>query len=160
MAEVTNVSIVTRELVDGRDSDEEDDPNSVRRREVPSGVEVFEISGAFFFGAAETFKDTLMTVSKRPKVLIIRMRDVSMLDATGLRALRDVVRRSRSQRTEVLVSEIHTQPLMALQRSALGAELGDNAIFLTLEDAIDRARQHLAERIPTPLATPVTGPDR
>ena len=157
MAEVTNVAPVTREL---QGALEEGEGELTSTAKVPPGVEVFEISGAFFFGAVETFKETLLQVSSRPKVLIIRMRDVPLLDATGLRALRDVVRRGRSQRTLVLISEIHTQPLMALRRSALAGELGEDAIYLTLDDALDRARTHLSVRIPTPVATPVGGPDR
>jgi SulP family sulfate permease len=91
MAEVTNVNAVTRELREQTRGDEEDLP--ILPRQIPAGVEIFEVNGAFFFGAAETFKDTLAQVAKRPKVLIIRMRNVFMLDSTGLRALRDVVHR-------------------------------------------------------------------
>src|SRR5205085_7888710 len=94
MAEVTNVSMVTRELADA-DGDDEGDPNAVRDRSVPDGVEVFEINGPFFFGAAEQFKDTLNQVAKKPKVLIIRMRDVPAIDATGLHALQELARRYR-----------------------------------------------------------------
>ncbi|MEP7343861.1 MAG: sulfate permease [Gemmatimonadaceae bacterium] len=155
MAEVTNVTAVTREL---RGSDSEDGRDDVVRRNVPDGVEVYEISGAFFFGAAEMFKDTLSQVAKKPKVLIIRMRDVSFLDSTGLRALRDVVRRGQRDRTLVLLAEIHAQPLLVVERSPLKAELGDAQIFMTLEDALDYAAAHLTVRSPTPLATPVVGP--
>jgi len=59
MAEVTNVSALTHELQDPKD-DFEGDPNAVRRRVVPPGVEVYEITGPFFFGAAETFKERLV----------------------------------------------------------------------------------------------------
>jgi len=89
MAEVTNVSMVTRELADA-DGDDEADPNAVRYRSVPQGVEVFEINGPFFFGAAEQFKDTLNQVARKPKVLIIRMRDVPAIDATGLHTLQEL----------------------------------------------------------------------
>jgi SulP family sulfate permease len=158
MAETTAVSSVTREL---RDNSAPPGEQELTHTElIPDGVEVFEISGAFFFGATETFKDTLLQITKRPKVLIIRMRDVSFLDATGLRALRDLFRRSRSERTLLMIAEIHAQPLTALQRSALADELGEGTIFMTLEDALDHARDHLRERIPTPLATPTTGPER
>jgi sulfate permease, SulP family len=154
MSEVTNVSAVTNEI--RREAGREDDrDDAMSRRVVPEGVEIYEINGAFFFGAAETFKDTLGQVAKKPKVLIIRMRNVSLLDSTALRALRDVVRRSKTDRTLVLISEIHAQPLAALERSTLNEELGDDAIFMNLDDAIDRARFFLAERIPTPLHTPV-----
>ncbi|MBV6520240.1 MAG: C4-dicarboxylic acid transporter DauA [Gemmatimonadaceae bacterium] len=155
MAEVTNVSALTRAV---REGDGDDRGSDLAGRRIPQGVEVYEISGAFFFGAAETFKDTLATVAKKPKVLIIRMRDVSFLDSTGLRALRDVVRRGQRDRTLVLVAEIHAQPLLVVERSPLFQELGEQRIFTSLDDALDHAELHLAVRIPTPLATPVGGP--
>src|SRR5262249_8226706 len=69
MAEVTNVSAVTRELEDDTTTDEIDD-NATSRRVVPAGVEIYEINGPFFFGAVETFKDTLGRIAKKPRVLI------------------------------------------------------------------------------------------
>jgi SulP family sulfate permease len=137
MAQVTNVTAITRELTDSNGTDE---PSMLEdRAAIPSGVEVFEIRGAFFFGAAETFKDTIREVSRRPKVLIIRMRDVSLLDGTGLRVLRDLARRSTGEGTHLLLSELHAQPLVIIERSPLLAELGASAIHMTLEDALDRA---------------------
>ncbi len=153
MSEVTAVNAVTQQLA--RENREQGDVplDQLTPRSVPDGVEVFEISGAFFFGAAEAFKETLRQVGRKPKVLIIRMRDVSLLDSTGLRALRDVVRQSRADRTLILIAEIHAQPLAALERSPVYEELGAGQIYMTLEDALDRAREHLATRPPTP-ATP------
>jgi len=143
MAEVTNVSIVTRELAEGNENDEDDDPNSVRRREVPPGVEVFEISGPFFFGAAEQFKDTLGQVAKKPKVLIIRMRDVPAIDSTGLHALHELARRCKHDGTLLLLADVHAQPMFALVRSDMLAELGEENLFGNLDDALDRAREYL-----------------
>ena len=94
---------------------------------------------------------TTLAVGRKPKVLVIRMRDVSLLDSTGLRALRDVMRRSKAERTLVLIAEIHAQPLAALQRSPVFEELGAGQIYPTLEDALDRAREHMATRQPTPV---------
>jgi SulP family sulfate permease len=142
MAEVTNVSIVTRELADG-ENDEDDDPNSVRRREVPSGVEVFEINGPFFFGAAEQFKDTLGQIAKKPRVLIIRMRDVPAIDSTGLHALHELARRCKHDGTLLLLADVHAQPMFALVRSDMLVELGEENLFGNLDDALDRARQYL-----------------
>ena len=153
MSEVTAVNAVTQQLAREKRDDEVDVPLSqLTPRSVPVGVEVFEISGAFFFGAAEAFKETLRAVGSKPKVLIIRMRDVSLLDSTGLRALRDVVRQGRAERTLVLIAEIHAQPLAALERSPTFEELGAGQIYMTLEDALDRAREHLGTRTPTPIA--------
>jgi sulfate permease, SulP family len=144
MAEVTNVSVVTRELADGNENDEDDDPNSVRRRDVPPGVEVFEISGPFFFGAAEQFKDTLGQIAEKPKVLIIRMRDVPAIDSTGLHALHELARRCKHDGTLFLLADVHAQPMFALVRSDMLVELGEENLFGNLDDALDRARQYLA----------------
>jgi SulP family sulfate permease len=150
MSEVTAINAVTQQIA-RENADESDVPLSqLTSREVPAGVEVFEVSGAFFFGAAEMFKETLTQLGRKPKVLIIRLRDVSLLDATGLRALRDVIRRSRGERTLVLIAEIHAQPMAALESSPVYEELGEGQIYMTLEDALDRAREHLATRHPTP----------
>jgi SulP family sulfate permease len=156
MAEVTNVSIVTRELADGMEGDEEDDPNSVRKRVVPRGVEVFEISGPFFFGAAEQFKDTLRQVAKKPQVLIIRLRDVPAIDSTGLHALHELARSCKHDRTLLLLADVHAQPMFALARSDILEEIGQVNLFGNLDDALDRAREFLglpAEPHP-PEATP------
>lgn len=139
MAEVTNVSAVTRELED--DPNGEADPNAVSRRRIPKGVEVYEINGPFFFGAAERFKDTLAQVAGKPKVLIIRMRSVLALDSTGMHALRDVVHRSRKDGTVVLLSDVHMQPLVALTGSPVLEEIGREHLFGNIDDALNCARR-------------------
>ena len=147
MAEVTNVTAVTNEL---RERAGEDDELAGNLRDIPEGVEVYEISGAFFFGAAETFKDTLGQIARKPKVLILRMRDVSLLDSSGLRALRDVHNRCRKDGTLLLISEVHAQPAIALERSGFKEELGNENVLMTLEDALDQAREYLGRRPATP----------
>jgi len=142
MSEVTNISAVTRELRD-EDGEDEGDPNAVRRRSVPKGVEIYEINGPFFFGAAETFKETIATVAGNPRVLIIRMRSVLALDSTGMHALKEVVHRSRREKTLVLLSDVHMQPLVALTGSAVLDEIGKENLFGNLDDALNRARRHL-----------------
>lgn len=107
MAEVTNVNAVTREIEDDPSEQVYTGGGAVSRRRVPPGVEVYEINGPFFFGAAERFKDTLARVAHKPKVLIIRMRNVIALDSTGMHALKDVVHRTRGDGTIVLLSDVH-----------------------------------------------------
>jgi len=113
---------------------------------VPRGVDVYEINGPFFFGAAETFKDTLALVAGKPKVLILRMRRVPAIDATGLHALKDVVHRTRLDGTMVLLCEVQPQPLQALRRSVLLDEIGDEHVLPTLEAAIACAAEELEVR--------------
>ena len=144
MAEVTNVRFLSREFEGDEAGDAyQSDPNAVRRRSIPDGVVVYEIDGPFFFGAAEKFKDTLGQIGRNPRVLIIRMRHVPAIDSTAMHALGDIVRRSRKDGTLVLLSDVHAQPMIALGRSELLDELGDENLFGNLDDALNRARGHL-----------------
>jgi SulP family sulfate permease len=143
MAGLAEVSQVSAEMLAEEVGDE------LRTQPVPRGVDVYEINGPFFFGAAETFKDTLARVAGKPKVLILRMRRVPAIDATGLHALKDVVLRSRRDGTTVLLCEVQEQPLQALQRSAWIEEIGEERILPTLDAAIARASEELAgHRLP------------
>ena len=142
MAEVTNVTMVTREFEEPA-SGKGDDAGAIFRRKVPPGVEVYEINGPFFFGAAEKFKDTLSQISKKPRVLIIRMRNVPAIDSTAMHALRDLIRRTRRDGTLVLLSDVHSQPLIALGRSELLDEIGEDHLFGNVDEALQAARSHL-----------------
>ena len=161
MAEVTNISMVTRELEDDGDP-YATDPNGVRRRAVPEGVEVYEINGPFFFGAAEKFKTALAQVAERPRVLVIRMRHVLSIDSTAMAALKDLVHRSRRDGMLVLLSDVHAQPLVAMERAGMLDEIGEDNLFGNVDDALNRARTHLglAPADPPPLAAPTVARER
>src|SRR2546426_5311125 len=150
MAEVTNISVLTHEFTDPID-DFEHDPNAVRRRAIPEGVQVYEITGTFFFGAAETFKDRVSRIAGQPKVLILRMRHVLAIDSTGLHALRELVQRSRREGILVVLSDVHAHAGVALGRSGLYDDLTEENVHGNIDDALNRARQHLG--LP-PLAPP------
>jgi sulfate permease, SulP family len=142
MAEVTNISVLTHEFTDPVD-DFEHDPNAVRNRAIPDGVQVYEITGPFFFGAAETFKDRVGRIAGKPKVLVIRMRHVPAIDSTGLHALRELIHRSRKEGMLVILSDVHAQPVVALERAGLYDELGEENIHGNIDDALNRAREYL-----------------
>ncbi len=143
MAEVTNVRALTVELKDRSDTPGAINAGNARPRIIPPGVEVYQINGPFFFGAAETFKDTLSRIAGKPEVLIIGMSDVPAMDSTGIRALLDVVRRSRKDGTLVLLSDVHMQPLVALSQSDALGEIGEDCLVGDLDLALERARKHL-----------------
>ena len=160
VTEVTNVGALREELAaDG--AEETDDPNGIWRRQIPAEVDVYEINGPFFFGAATTFKDTIGHVARRPRVLIIRMRHVLALDSTGMHALKDVVHRSRHAGTVVLLSDVHMQPLVALTGSPILRDIGSEHLFGNIDEALDRARALLGlPAQPPPVgATPTVAPE-
>lgn len=140
MSEVSNVSVITREL-----EDEEDlpDPNAVDKKLIPVGVEVFEINGPFFFGAASKFKEEMRMIEAPPKVRIIRMRNVPAVDATGMQTIKDFYNDAIKQGTKIILSGVHTQPLFAMTQAGIFDLVGEENIFGNIDDALDRAREIL-----------------
>lgn len=148
MASVTSVSNMLLEDEDATDNASDDSDadrlleagDGLRRRDIPRSVEVYEITGPFFFGAAATFRDTIAQISGTPRVLVIRMRDVIALDSTGMHALREVARAARRDGTTVLLADVHMQPQVALTGSPTLAEIGAENVFGSLDEALTRAR--------------------
>jgi len=140
MSEVSNVSVITREL---KDEEDQPDPNAIDKKQIPEGVEVFEINGPFFFGAAKKFKDEMAVIEKPPKVRIIRMRNVPAVDATGLQTLKDFYSDAKKHNTHMILSGVHTQPLYAMTQAGIFDLYGEDNIHGNIDDALDRAREVL-----------------
>jgi SulP family sulfate permease len=140
MMETTQSGYITNEL---KEEDEEDDPQSVTKRVIPPGVEVFEIHGALFFAAIEQFKDAINIVERKPKVFILRMRDVLAIDATGIQALEDLYKKMTRQGTQVIFSGVHAQPLVAMQQSGLLDKIGEEWLTANIDEALEQVRKIL-----------------
>jgi len=141
MSQATEVRNITREL---HEDFEREDELAIATREVPAGVEVFEIHGPFFFGAANQFKDTLSIVKSRPRVLILRMRHVPFLDATAMRAMEDMVDRIRREGTALILSGVSPALRTALLQGELRAKLVEVAILPDIDASLVEARRILA----------------
>ena len=116
--------------------DDDEQGDTPLRQPLPPGVQLFAMSGPFFFGAVEQFKETMRQVASHPRVLILQMRDVPVIDATAMHALREVIRQSRREGTRVLLAEVGGQTMDAMRRSGLVDELGIDAFAPSLEFAI------------------------
>jgi sulfate permease, SulP family len=94
--------------------DEEDDfatpSNLSQRAQLPSGVEVYQVSGPLFFAVANRLDEVLNQYPKPPRVFILRMRLVPLIDASGVTALRQLIRRCQSGGTRVILSGLQPQP--------------------------------------------------
>ncbi len=139
MADVTQVGYITSMMEDEEDTSD-DDPNAIKRFTVPKGVEVFEVNGPFFFGAADRFKHVLSLIVSKPKVLILRMRTVLSMDATALRALDEVYEQTRRDGSRLFLAGVHTQPLIAMDRAGLLDKIGVDNMFENVNDALKAAR--------------------
>ena len=136
MSDVTQITLVTEDLQE-RDESETRDMSKLM---VPKGVEVFEIYGSLFFGAIERFKDAMNLVEKKPKVLIIRMRNVVAIDASGLQVMEELLANTRKRNITLLLSAVSAQPHEAMRQSGFLTRLGEVNIAPDIFDALDRAR--------------------
>lgn len=124
------------------EADGNSDNGSIGQFTVPEGVEVFEITGPLFFGAAYKFKEAIRLIEKPPRALIIRMRRVPIIDATGLRTLREVCRESAHRGTKLILTEIHSSQVMKeLKESRLLFAIGKANITGSLAEALHRAEK-------------------
>ncbi len=139
MAEVTHVTAMTDLFAD--EGSDTDDPAAIARGSIPNGVQVYEIDGPFFFGAAEKFKETMGSIAQPPVVLILRMRKVGLLDATGIALIRDLVRKGKRDGTTLILSDVHSQPMVAMTRSDLLDVIGEENFVGDIAEALTRARQ-------------------
>ncbi len=140
MANATQVGFKTRELLE---EEEGEDPKAIAKRVVPPGVEVFEIYGSLFFAAVDQFKDALRRVEKNPKVLILRMRHVLVLDATGLKALEDLYRKMKKDKATLILSGVHAQPLVVMDQAGFLDRIGQDNLQPDIDNALNRAREIL-----------------
>ena len=108
MADITNIEAITRELSD------ENEETPVAGRQVPSDVQIYEVNGPFFFGAADKLKDVMMEIARPPRVFILRMRNVPAIDATGMHALEQLAKKCRHQGTTLVLTEMREQPRRAM----------------------------------------------
>jgi SulP family sulfate permease len=108
--------------------------------ELPAGVDVYEVHGALFFGAASKFREAVRPTTRRPRVLVLRMRDVVAVDATGLRALEDILDKSRRDGTTLVLSGVRAQPRRAMERSGLLDRIGAEHVHSALPEALAHAR--------------------
>jgi SulP family sulfate permease len=140
MAALSQAGYVTRMLSEDEDVD---DPQAIARRDVPAGVEVFEVQGALFFGAATKFRDAIQQIESPPRVLIVRLRDVIAIDASGLHELDQLCIDSARRGVRVVLSGVHAQPLVVLERSGLLERLGAENVCADIDAALARANEIL-----------------
>ena len=115
-------------------------------RAIPKGVMVFRVFGAFFFGAADKLETSLRDAGQLPEVLILRMRDVLVMDATGLEALENLQEKLRRDRKHMILCGPHSQPLFALVRAGFMSKLGEENICGDMEASLERARVILEQK--------------
>jgi SulP family sulfate permease len=117
-----------------RDEEARDVEGDQGRRSLPRGVEVFSLNGPFFFGAAAHFEHALARSGGRPRVMILRMENVPLIDTTGSSILQKFLVSARSKGTSVILSGLKPGPAEVLRTMRVEAERAD-----TYPDALEQA---------------------
>lgn len=117
------------------DFPEKQDPEDISKKKIPEGVEIYEIQGPFFFGTATILRDLLANI-RRPKVFILRLRFVPIIDASGMYALKEFYESCKKENILLLLCEVHREPKHALDKFGLIEVVGKEHIFSTLDDAL------------------------
>ena len=120
-----------------QDIDEIASPNEapINRKSLPPGVEVFALSGPFFFGAVAAFEEVLDRTGSRPRVLVLTMERVPLIDATGAAALEKFVRAAEIKGTHVIICGLQGEPAHVLDSMSVAPLRA-----ATLAEALERAR--------------------
>lgn len=135
-------SVQSLSLVEGESLDD-----SYKDYDLPKGVDLFEIHGPLFFGVAYKFKDAMRIVERPAKILIIRMRFVPVIDATGLRILKEVNEDIKKKGTKLILCEVNNEQVTEqLKKSRLLFKIGAANVTKSLDAAIKRSRDILSER--------------
>ena len=141
MIKISNVSSLINETGgNGPDS------NATAKYKIPPSVEVFELSGPLFFGAAYKFKDSIRVIEKKPKVLIVRMRKVPVIDATGLHTIKDVLHMCEKDKIRLILSGLQPQVLEEFKKSRLLFRIGKRFVVTDFSTAVKIAGEIIASK--------------
>jgi len=107
--------------------------------DVPAGVLVYEIDGPLFFGTVRKFELAVERAGVESKALILRMRNTLYLDAGGIQALKQLKNACDRKNITIVLSGIHTQPFILLEKTGMAEVLGRENIFGHIDEALARA---------------------
>ena len=123
--------------------DDENDPDAIELRSVPTQIRVYEISGPMFFGAADRMAE--ITLKDFTKVLVIRMRGVPALDATAMHSLENLQEKCERHGVELVFSHVNDQPYHTMQKDGFVDKVGADHFCTHIDDALAFANKLLEQ---------------
>ena len=113
--------------------------------QIPKDVLLYEINGPLFFGASQKFQEILTDFNQQPKILILRMRNVPFIDATGINRLKEICQQLQAKGTTIIISGANREVRLELLNSSLYKIIGKHNVHDTINNAMERAQQILKE---------------
>jgi sulfate permease, SulP family len=135
IAETTTVAPVTREyLKDGQ-------AHILQDKDIPSNVTILRIHGPFLFGTTEKLAEATKDLTQFGDVVILRLRNMTALDATGIHALEQFSDRLRKAGKTLLLCGARDQPSRLIAQSDFLQHIGPENVLPNVQAALDRTRQ-------------------
>jgi SulP family sulfate permease len=118
------------------------DTEAIYKKEIPTGVKVFELEGPLFFGASDLFDEAIRLYEASDKVFILRLRKMMLIDASGLHALEMFKSNCHKRGVTLVFSEIQEQIKKPLIKVGIIERHGEDRAFRHIDEAIEFARKN------------------
>ena len=146
LAALLYIQKVTATTTVAEDTDEyvvEGERHSLQNKQIPAEVKIYRIHGPFLFGSTDKLVDIADNLEELPKVVIMRLRNMTAIDATGIQALEDLSRTLHQSGRTVIFCGMRKQPKDIMMRARFNEHVGDENICDSVDSALARAREVL-----------------
>ena len=135
VSHTTTVSRVTPDYIEaGR-------PHILQDKVIPDYVAIFRIHGPFLFGSTDKLRDISLQADSLPPVVLLRLRNMTAVDGTGLGAIEELAEDLRKKGRTLVICGAPSQPAGAMRKAEFHDRLGDKNICKSVQDALDRAAE-------------------
>ena len=140
MAVTTDISLVTPDFV------EEGRVHILQDKPLPPYVSIFKIRGPFLFGSADKLSKISEHMDALQPIVILRLRHMTAIDGTGLRAFEDLADRLRASGRTLILCGAREQPAAVMRQAQFHDHIGERNLCAHIEAALIRAGQLHAAR--------------
>ena len=135
VSSTTTVSRVTPEYIEaGR-------PHILQDKTIPEYVAIFRIHGPFLFGSTDKLRDISLRIDSLPPVVLLRLRNMTAVDGTGLGAIEELAEELRQKGRTLVICGAPSQPAGAMRKAEFHERLGNANICASVQDALNRAAE-------------------
>lgn len=120
-------------------AEDEEEAEREKLRKLSPHINVYEISGPLFFGAADVIGR--IAVKDHAKCLILRMRSVPALDSTALNAMTDLYKNCEKRGITLILSHVNQQPMKVMEKAGFAQKVGKENFCENIDRAIKRSEE-------------------
>jgi sulfate permease, SulP family len=139
VTQTTTVSEVTDDYI------REGHVHILQHKEIPPYVSIFRIHGPFLFGATDKIEEIFTRLPQLPPILILRLRNMTAIDSTGIQALENLADRVRESGRQLILCGAREQPAKRLHQAEFHEHVAPESICNSIAEALERAKSLYAE---------------